>query len=134
MRAINNIVLHCTGTPKNTTIESIQRYWREVLKWKNPGYHYIVQADGRITPLQPISLIANGVAGHNPDSIHVAYIGGEKFDDRTPEQARSMLGIVRELQLNFPGVRVCGHRDFPGVTKECPRFDVKEWIGKYNTI
>jgi hypothetical protein len=26
---------------------------------------------------------------------------------------------------------ILGHRDFPGVTKRCPSFDVREWLNAY---
>ena len=31
MRTITHLVVHCTATPKNTTIASIRRYWKEAL-------------------------------------------------------------------------------------------------------
>ena len=134
MRRIDYIVVHCTATPQNTTIESIQRHWRNVLGWKNPGYHYIIEADGKVTNLQPLHLPSNGVAGHNANSVHLSYIGGLQKDDRTPEQKRSMLGLIRELQSQFASAKVRGHKDFPGVTKACPNFDVNKWLEKYGTI
>jgi len=133
MRAINHLVLHCTATPQNTTIESILRYWRVSLKWKNPGYHYIIKADGEAVNLLPIEQVSNGVAGHNHDSIHISYIGGidakgRALDNRTPEQKLTQIRLLRELRKKFPKAEILGHRDFPGVAKECPSFDVKKWI------
>ena len=37
MRKINKIVVHCTGTHADTTLESIKKYWKEVKNWKNAG-------------------------------------------------------------------------------------------------
>jgi hypothetical protein len=31
MRDITHLVVHCTATPKNTTIASIRRHWKEGL-------------------------------------------------------------------------------------------------------
>ncbi len=32
-RNIKYIVVHCTATPTNTTLESIKRYWKEQRGW-----------------------------------------------------------------------------------------------------
>ena len=132
MRKINNIVLHCTATDQDTKVESIQRYW-ENIGWKNPGYHYLIEANGNINNLQPIEKASNGVRGHNSDSIHISYIGGidengRPKDNRTPQQVLSQLSILIGLKDSFPEAKICGHRDFEGVSKACPSFDVKEWL------
>jgi len=36
--------------------------------------------------------------------------------------------IVKELKEQFPKAIICGHRDFAGVKKDCPSFDVKKWL------
>ena len=133
MRNINHIVLHCTATPQTTTIESIQRYWRQTLGWKSPGYHYIIKADGTAVNLQPIEKPSNGVAGHNHDSIHISYIGGidrdgHPLDNRTPAQKLTQIELLKKFKAMFPNADIRGHRDFAGVKKSCPSFDVKEWL------
>lgn len=133
MRKITHIVLHCTATPQNTTIASIQRHWREVNKWKSPGYHWIIKADGEAAPLQPIEKPSNGVAGHNANSIHISYIGGvdakgRAVDNRTEAQKETQIKLLLDLKKKFPDADIVGHRDFAGVTKECPSFDVKSWL------
>ena len=129
MRKINNIVIHCTATGQNTKIESIQRYWRENLGWKNPGYHYVVNKFGSIIQLAGEELVTNGVGGHNQNSIHISYIGGidengQPKDTRTDAQRRAIHAKVEDLKRRYPEARVLGHRDFPGVAKACPSFDV----------
>lgn len=76
MRTITHIVLHCTATPQSTTVASIQRYWKDILKWKAPGYHHIILPSGQVVDLLPIDKVSNGVAGHNAHSIHISYFGG----------------------------------------------------------
>lgn len=121
MRTINRIVIHCTATSHNATIEAIEGYWRSI-GWKNPGYHFIVTEHGEVVELQPLEMPSNGARGFNEDSIHVAYIGGKDEDDRTAEQRAAMRGIVAALKAVYK-VPVMGHRDLPGVRKECPRFN-----------
>jgi N-acetylmuramoyl-L-alanine amidase len=130
MRNITHIVVHCTATPQTTTVASIQRYWRDNLKWKSPGYHFLIEANGTVNNLQPINLPSNGVAGHNANSIHVSYIGGvngqRAVDNRTEAQKTALLRILTDLKKQFPNAIIQGHRDFPRVAKACPSFDAKK--------
>ncbi|MCW0518302.1 N-acetylmuramoyl-L-alanine amidase [Riemerella anatipestifer] len=148
MRTIKYIVLHCTATPQNTTIESIKRFWREKLGWKNVGYHYIIKPDGEIVQLADLNTITNGVKGHNRYSVHIAYIGGvekgKAVDNRTLQQKASQVKLLRELQAKFPKAEILGHRDLSpdlngdGIisphewTKECPSFDTRKWLKEIN--
>ncbi len=136
MRNIKRIVLHCTATPQNTTVQSILNYWKNVKGWKNPGYHYLVEANGKVHNLLPVNEIANGARGYNYNSIHISYIGGidnEKnpMDNRTDAQKQATLALIATLRLNYINVPILGHRDLPNVTKACPSFDVKNWIKPY---
>ena len=148
MRKINFIVLHCTAGPQTQTLASIQAHWRR-LGWRNPGYHRLIAADGTVHELVPYSGTANGVAGHNSNSIHIAYIGGvdangRPIDNRTPQQLAAMERLVREAHALFPKAVVQGHRDFSpdknrnGTIephewiKACPSFSVKEWLKSIN--
>lgn len=137
MREIKYIVLHCTATQPYATVEAIQRYWREQLKWKAPGYHYIVSANGGVKQLAEESAVTNGVAGFNSVSIHVSYIGGvdpknQPADTRTPDQLASMKALVKKLKARYPKAIIQGHRDFPRVAKACPSFEVAAWLKREN--
>lgn len=125
MRDIQYIVAHCTATDQDATPEAILRYWRERRGWKNPGYHYLIDKDGKIHQLQDEDKIANGVRGFNQVSIHVCYIGGKYYDDRTDMQKAIMLGLMKDLRGRYPNAKIQGHRDFPNVHKSCPRFDAE---------
>lgn len=133
MRTINNIVLHCTATPQTAKVENIVRYWKEELGWKKPGYHHIIKADGQIVDLLPIEQPSNGVQGFNSDSIHISYIGGvdgkgNAVDNRTDAQKQAQIKLIKLYKQQFPNAQIKGHRDFPGVAKSCPSFDVGEWL------
>ncbi|MCD2424480.1 N-acetylmuramoyl-L-alanine amidase [Niabella pedocola] len=132
-REIKYIVVHCTATPTTTTIKSIERYWKVTLGWANPGYHYIIERNGVLVNLLPEDEIANGVKGYNKNAIHISYIGGidadgRPVDNRTDAQKRIMWEWLLLHQEKYPGATILGHRDFPGVTKSCPSFDVREWM------
>lgn len=130
MRPISHIVLHCTATRQDATIESIKRYWKDVNGWKSPGYHFIVEATGKLTQLAHISAVTNGVKGYNQTIINIAYIGGvdksgRSVDNRTCAQKNTLNTIVCLLKKQFPEAIICGHKDFPYVAKDCPCFNAK---------
>lgn len=137
-REIKNIVIHCTATSQNAQVSSIVKYWRNVLGWKSPGYHLLIDKFGNIHQLQHFDKMANGVRGHNTDSIHVSYIGGVEDgvprDNRTEAQKKSMAKAIIYLLQKYPGAELKGHRDFEGVKKACPSFSVKEYYSKLKTI
>jgi N-acetylmuramoyl-L-alanine amidase len=136
MRQINNIVVHTTATPQTATVQSIQNHWRNVLKWRNPGYHLIVLPNGNLVRLAEDTATTNGVGGHNANSLHVSYIGGidaqgKPIDNRTPQQRATLLAVVTYWKRLHPNARVLGHRDFPNVAKACPCFNA---IQEYKNV
>lgn len=137
MRIIKYLVVHCTATQPTATVEAIKKYWKEVRGWGNtPGYHYLILRDGEIVQLLDESKISYGAYGHNRECVHIAYIGGidkegKPLDNRTERQKHTMFNKLVELTNWHPSAEILGHRDFPGVKKACPSFDVKQWLHDY---
>ena len=148
MREIKFIVVHCTATPPEVTIESIQQYWKEHLGWKNPGYHYIIRRNGEIVNINEEENISNGVKGYNENSIHISYIGGidkhgKPIDNRTDAQKHALFNKLVALSEKYSNAIILGHRDFSPDKdgdgkieyyewiKACPAFDVREWLKNY---
>ena len=135
-RKISYIVVHCTATLPTAEIAAIQKYWRKILGWMNPGYHYLIDKDGVTHQLLPEDEIANGAKGYNHNAIHVSYIGGvdrhnNSLDTRTPQQKTEMYYLITMLMDKYRGAQLLGHCDLPGVIKACPCFDVGEWYSKH---
>ena len=131
MRDILYIVLHCTATSQDAKVSSIVNYWKNKLNWKSVGYHYLIDKNGVVHQLAEDKEITNGVKGYNSVSIHISYIGGKDIDDRTEEQKEAQRVLVKMLHNKYPKAVIQGHRDFDGVSKSCPRFDVKEFINTF---
>lgn len=142
MRNIKYIAVHCTASHQSQTIEGLKQEFRRK-GWVNPGYHYVVAPDGRITQLLDEDKVSNGVKGFNSVSINVAYIGGidrtgKPIDNRTDGQKTSLRSLLKMLHKKYPTAIVQGHRDFsPDLNKDgkitpneyikaCPCFDAKE--------
>ena len=131
-RPIKYIAIHCTATPQTTSVMAIQRYWKESLGWKSPGYHLLIEPNGTIHRLMDFNEVANGVKGFNKESIHISYIGGvdkqgKPVDNRTAVQKEAILKCIKEFieWSDNKCLIIQGHRDFPNVNKACPCFDAK---------
>lgn len=133
MRRIDEIVIHATATKEGRDHDMADvRRWHRQLGWDREGYHYLIQLDGEIEEGRPLEMVGAHVGGHNENSIGIVYVGGldsdlNPKDTRTKAQKKAMRKLVGELKARFPNARVMGHRDFPGVNKACPCFDVEEW-------
>lgn len=141
MRTIERIFVHCTAGSQKQTIEDLKAEFK-AKGWKHPGYHYAVMPSGRIEQMLPEEEISNGVQGYNSTSINVAYIGGidgngKATDNRTSEQKKSLVELLKQLRDRYPKAKIMGHRDISpdkngnGIVdpweriKECPCFDAK---------
>ena len=131
-RGIKYIAIHCTATQQNASVAAIQRYWKDSLGWKSPGYHLLIEPNGTINRLLDFNGVANGVKGFNNHSIHISYIGGitkegKPLDNRTDAQKKAILLCINEV-INWSENKcliIQGHRDFPNQNKACPCFDAK---------
>ena len=51
------------------------------------------------------------------------------IEGRTEEQKKAMAKLIVQLKQQFPTIhKVLGHRDLPNVRKDCPCFDVRDWL------
>jgi hypothetical protein len=142
MRNIKYIAVHCTASHQSMTIEGLKQEFKRK-GWVNPGYHYVVSPDGKITQMLDEEKISNGVRCYNSVSINVAYIGGidttgKPIDNRTDAQKASLRSLLKMLHKKYPTAVIQGHRDFsPDLNKDgkitsnewmkaCPCFNAKE--------
>ena len=63
MRKIERIFVHCTASNQNWGTKDL---WAEFKAkgWKQPGYHYVVTADGGVHQMLAVEEVSNGVKGH----------------------------------------------------------------------
>jgi N-acetyl-anhydromuramyl-L-alanine amidase AmpD len=80
------------------------------------------------------------VAGHNADSIGIAYVGGlendpkktyqqlKAKDTRTDAQKAALLSLLMDLRRFYPEAKIVGHRDFSPDKNHNGTIDPSEWI------
>lgn len=136
MREIKRIFVHCTASSQRTTVEQLKNEFR-LRGWRAPGYHYVVEPNGRLACLLTEDKPSNGVKGYNQTAINIAYIGGvdskgKPIDNRTIEQKATIVHLLLQLRERYPKARIMGHRDIWGAKspdrwlKACPCFNASK--------
>lgn len=129
------IAVHCSATAPEQDVgaREIDR-WHRAQGWACIGYHFVIRRDGTVEAGRNPELPGAHVAGHNHYTLGVCMVGGVDANGKpennfTPAQFATLAGLLTELRKEWPAVtEVKGHRDFPGVKKACPSFDVRAWI------
>lgn len=128
MRAITEIIVHCTATPEGrpVTVKEIDA-WHRARGWSGIGYHRVVHLEGLVEGGRPIDKIGAHVAGHNTGTVGLVYVGGvakdgrTAKDTRTPAQKKSLIAEIIDLRDRFGIRKISGHNEY--AAKACPSFD-----------
>lgn len=142
MREINLIVVHCSATraDRDFTENDLEVCHRH-RGFNGAGYHFYIRKNGDIKNTRPLEKPGAHALGYNAYSIGICYEGGldvryRPADTRTEWQKHSLRVLIRTLLMDYPGCRVCGHRDLSPDrngdghispeewVKECPCFEV----------
>lgn len=147
-RKITHIILHCAATPEGQDVKTstIKAWHVKGNKWKDIGYHWVIELDGSVHAGRDESVIGAHATNYNAHSIGVCYVGGCAKDGKIPKDTRTaaqkaaLAKLVRDLLKRYPGAKVIGHRDTsPDLNgngtvepnewiKACPSFDVAAWL------
>ena len=129
-RRIELIVIHCSATraTQHYTVDDCRRDHR-ARGFADIGYHYYITRDGVVHAGRALYTVGAHATGYNAHSIGICYEGGlnarnRPEDTRTPEQKETLHRLIERLKEDYPEARVVGHRDLPGVKKDCPCFEV----------
>lgn len=130
---VANLTIHCAATPEGRHVSA-----EEISKWDQArfgqtSYHWVVELDGSTHRTLRDNQKGAHVGGHNTGNIGICYVGGcdkamQPKDTRTDAQKKSLLTLIRTYKERYPGIVIRGHRDWPGVNKACPSFDVAGWL------
>lgn len=135
------IVVHCSATPADMDVDiaDIDR-WHRQRGFRKVGYHYFIKRDGTVQEGRAhhehgTNFWEGGahVEDYNMVSVGVCMAGGldkkgKAEDNFTKAQYNALALVLATLKVHFKNADIMGHRDFVGVKKDCPSFDVREWI------
>lgn len=129
------IAVHCSATTAKMDIGAVEiDRWHRAKGWQCLGYHFVIRRNGTVEEGREVNKIGAHVEGWNAASVGICLAGGLAADAKTSEanftaeQYESLKKLIVELKHKYPEAIVQGHRDFPGVKKDCPCFDVKVWV------
>lgn len=147
-REISAIVVHGAWTKPGVDVGAAEiREWHRDRGFTDIGYHYVIRRDGTQEDGRPVEQAGAHVQGHNANTIGICLVGGRDSEGHhtdhlseyekqevlwefnyTKEQMTTLLALVDHLRGVHGNVEVLGHRDYPGVTKRCPGFDVRAYF------
>ena len=134
MREINLIVVHCSATraDRDFTENDLEVCHRH-RGFNGAGYHFYIRKNGDIKNTRPLEKPGAHALGYNARSIGICYEGGldvryRPADTRTEWQKHSLRVLIRTLLMDYPGCRVCGHRDLSPDRNGDGRISPEEWV------
>lgn len=129
MKEVLFLVVHCTATrpSQRVTVEDIDN-WHRGRGWAKIGYHWYIDREGNIHQGRGEQYEGAHLRHYNQHAIGICYEGGRdekgrSDDTRTPAQKAALHFLLQDLKDSYPKAKICGHRDFPNVRKDCPSFD-----------
>ena len=133
---IQYLTIHCTATPEGRDNSAAEVTRWDIERFGQPSYHWTIELDGTAVATLPESRKGAHTGKRNSGNIGISYVGGTEAlnaggkpkDTRTTAQKVTLLGLVRDYKRRFPSITVLGHRDWPGVAKVCPSFNVASWL------
>lgn len=108
------------------------REWHLKRGFSDIGYHWIIRRNGTVERGRDEDKPGAHAKGYNFDSIAICLVGGVDKNNNpdsnfTLKQFMTLDHIVSQKKLQYPGVKIKGHRDIS--KKACPSFDVRSLLG-----
>lgn len=134
MRTIDLIVVHCSATREDRPFsEHDLEACHRRRGFDGTGYHFYIRKNGDIKTTRPVERIGAHAKGYNRNSIGICYEGGldadgRAKDTRTEWQKHSLRVLLKVLLNDYPGSRVCGHRDLSPDLNANGEIEPEEWI------
>lgn len=141
MSDIKFLTVHCSATKPSVHVDAkVINRWHLARGFRKIGYHFVIRRDGVVEKGRDITEIGAHVAGHNTGNLGICLAGGLNEETGKPEnnytddQFAALAELLIDLKKQFPKTTIKGHRDFPGVKKDCPCFDVRTWLKQTGVI
>ena len=118
-RVVKYLVIHCSAAHYGDAA--------------TPVYHFYIARDGHVRQRLPLSVQGCHAKGFDRCSVGICYEGGldergHPADTRTDFQKHSLRVLVMLLLRDYPGSRLCGHRDLSPDLDCNGEIEPEEWI------
>lgn len=122
VRKWTHIIIHHTGAEEKDA-DQVRRYHLS-LGWRDVGYHYVVERDGRVVQGRGLDLLGAHckASSMNYKGIGIAVIGNLQNHSILPAQEKAVVQLAGDLMGRFaiPLSNVLGHNEVPGAATACP--------------
>ena len=130
---VKYLTIHCAATPEGREVTAAEIAKWDIARFGQESYHHIITLDGIDHVRLADTVKGAHVGGANTGNVGICYVGGvdatmKPKDTRTAGQKAALADLVRAYRAKYPGIIIRGHRDWPGVAKACPSFDVAAWL------
>lgn len=141
------IFIHCSASKPSVHVDAaVIRRWHKARKFDDIGYNLVITRSGVAQIGRSLEDVGAHVVGYNHNSLGICLAGGlneitgKAENNFTASQFATLKTWVRALKTVWPTARVLGHRDASpdknkdGIIdsrdwlKECPCFDVAQWM------
>lgn len=133
-KSTDTLVIHCAATrPKmDVGVKEITE-WHKDRGFDDIGYHYVIRQSGQVEKGRPDNLQGAHAIAVNGTSIGICLVGGVNDEllwenNFSEAQFRSLKSLIVLLKNKYKGIeRIIGHYEVEP-KKQCPSFNVQEWL------
>lgn len=136
---VRYLIVHCSASKATAKVTARDiDHWHRQRGFRKIGYHYVILRDGLVEGGRLEGEAGAHAIGYNDKSIGICLVGGLGADglaenNFTHAQFAALQDLLETLLKRYPRAQLLGHRDLPGVRKDCPSFDVRAWWTGVNT-
>jgi hypothetical protein len=114
-------------------MRSIQAFHKHTNKWADIGYHFVIDASGRVFEGRPTEILGAHVGHANWNNVGVAVMGNYDKQDLNEEQKGALKRLIAFLAVRYDGD--VAHRDFIQGhmhynNTDCPGRNINRYLGQ----
>ncbi|HDQ73475.1 MAG TPA: N-acetylmuramoyl-L-alanine amidase [Chloroflexi bacterium] len=126
--ALNTIVIHHSALPLSDGPREIQGQHMRRKGYADMGYHFVIDAAGRIYEGRPLAARGAHTGGHNTGTVGVVLLGNFERQMPTDPQIESLKSLCRFLVDRYAITHLAGHRDFQPEVTVCPGLNLAQLL------
>ena len=130
---VGALVFNGTLSQSAAAVRSIQRQHLQGNKWGDIGYHYVIDARGRVFEGRPLSWQGAhaGDSAKNRRNLGICLLGNFNKHVPTAQAREALRGLLEDLRKvhGIPRGKIYLHSEF--TSTECPGRHLTDWVNSY---